>query len=67
MKLPELIDFFNNTTLPDPPIQLYPGVTITNVEHFVKSSIATLEAHRGKRAYLPYYNHLFRLYEIMTD
>ena len=43
--------------------QLRDEIFIPNLEQTVKSLIKYLEANSGKKAYLPYYNHLNDIYE----
>ncbi len=59
----QLEDFFNTTALPTHPIKLGACTTITDVNFFVSSHLATVKANNGNRTFLPYFN---RLKEIKT-
>jgi hypothetical protein len=65
----ELEAFFKNAKMPDPPIILYPGSSarIVNLEIFVRSHLKTIKAHNGNKTYLPDYERLLRLKQLIEN
>jgi hypothetical protein len=61
-----LEDFFNSTILPAQPVKIDVCGTITDVCLFVNSHIATAKANNGNRTYLPYFERLLKLKNILT-
>ena len=61
-----LESFFIKTPLPIAPVRIVP-YTITNVESFIDSHLATSKAHNGNRVYYPYLERLMQLKEYMVN
>ena len=72
MKLPELKAALQKLQSDRP--DLFEGVLvvshyekITNVPGFIDSHITALEANPGNRTFMPFYDRLVRLHEILTE
>lgn len=61
----DLKKFFLEQELPEDPIKITNAETIINMKLFVDSHISMLDNHPGNKAYLPYYNRLLKLKEIL--
>jgi len=48
-------------------LRLSKAVYIQSVAYAVESLLKVLKSQSGKRAYLPYYNHLFNIYQKLED
>lgn len=58
MHIAELENWFKNAKLPEPPVNLFPGTTITNVEKFLESHFIPLRSvPNGPTSH----THIFRL------
>lgn len=66
MKLTELEVYFSNISISDEPLQLDQCTYIENQNKFVKSHISTLKANSGNMKFLPYYERLFKFYQIIS-
>jgi hypothetical protein len=65
MSLPDLEQFFNSVSLPKE-VRLSQCETITDVKKFVRSHLDVLKANSGNPAYMPFYERLLKLKEILT-
>ncbi|MBT7491084.1 MAG: hypothetical protein HN704_05690 [Bacteroidetes bacterium] len=63
----ELKDYFNSIELPTTPIRLYECGIISDIKLFVSSSLATIERNKNNKTYLPYYERLKQLKEIICN
>jgi hypothetical protein len=63
----ELETFFNTMATIKQPIQLNNWTLINNVPQFVNNHLATIKANDGKRTFLPYFNRLQELKQILTN
>lgn len=66
-KIDELDEFFKKIELPDTPIQLDKSTKIVGFKKFIETHIATLRANSGKRTFLPYYERLIKLKELIKN
>jgi hypothetical protein len=66
-KLNELEDFFKNAEMPETPIQLDKCTRVLDAKNFIESHFIVLKAHSGNRTFLPYYNRLIKLKEIIEN
>jgi len=66
-KLNWLEDFFKNADIPDKEIQLDKCTRILNVDNFIKTHLRVLKAHSGNRTFLPHYERLIKLKEIIEN
>ena len=62
MKLSELKSHFEKANLPESFV-LSESETIHDVKLFVTSHTEVLEANKGNKRFLPYYERLFRFYQ----
>jgi hypothetical protein len=65
-EIQELEKFFQEATLPAPPIKLNQCSTITDPYSFVSSHLKTLKSHRDSNIFLPYLERLKDLKSIMV-
>jgi hypothetical protein len=65
MTLTELETYFNNQTLPKQ-VKLSQCETIIDMDKFIKSHISVLKANSGNCAYLPFWDRLNKLHELLT-
>jgi hypothetical protein len=65
-EIAELELFFEKTPLPNAPVKIVP-YTITDVESFIDSHLATSKAHNGNRTYFPYLERLVDLRNYLTN
>ena len=65
MTLTDLENYFKTATLPKQ-VKLSQCETIIDVTKFVKSHISVLKANRGNSAYLPFWDRLNKLHELLT-
>lgn len=69
MKQPNLNyleEFFQNAELPET-LDLGMHGKILNVEKFIYSHIYTLRNYSGNKRYMPFYNRLLNVYEIIKE
>ncbi|RZK26583.1 MAG: hypothetical protein EOO43_02385 [Flavobacterium sp.] len=59
--------YFNSTALPLHAVELSAGIRINNVETFVNAHVATARANNGRAAYLPYFERLQQLKNILSQ
>jgi hypothetical protein len=59
-------NFFESSILPSYPVRLNPATTIQDVGLFIKSHLATVKVHNGKKSYLPYLQRLEALKQVLT-
>ncbi len=62
----DLENYFKGISLPIQPIMLNRCSRITNCSLFIESHIATVKANNGKRNFLPYFNRLQELKQVLT-
>lgn len=68
MTLSALETYFNSQNFKDNlEIKLCDGNYIKCVKSFVNSHISVLKANSGKKTYLPYYERLLMLYNILNN
>ena len=63
----ELETFFKGIATNNQPIQLNNWTLINDVPQFVNNHLATVKANDGKRTFLPYFNRLQELKQILTN
>jgi tRNA(Leu) C34 or U34 (ribose-2'-O)-methylase TrmL len=57
---------FNFKNIPNKPIRLSPAVLISNPAEFIYSHLQTCQKNKGSRTFLPYYERIKALEEILT-
>ena len=57
---------FNFKNIPNKPIRLSPAVLISNPAEFIYSHLQTCQNNKGNRTFLPYYERIKALEEILT-
>jgi hypothetical protein len=57
---------FNFKNIPNKPIRLSPAVLISNPAEFIYSHLQTCQKNKGNRTFLPYYERIKALEEILT-
>jgi hypothetical protein len=67
MRYPELKRRLLEIELPTEPIKLSNNEVITDVKKMITSHVTTLDANPGNLIYMPYYNRLVDLYEILSS
>jgi hypothetical protein len=65
MTFQQLIKFFETITLPKE-IKLTEHETITDCQKFVNGHIEYLKAKSGNKTFLPYFERILKLYEILN-
>jgi hypothetical protein len=65
MSLPDIEQFFNSVSLPKE-VKLSKFETIIDVKKFVRSHLEVLKSNSGNVAYMPFYERLLKLKEILT-
>tara|TARA_R110002049_G_scaffold80452_4_gene204631 strand:- start:1924 stop:3231 length:1308 start_codon:yes stop_codon:yes gene_type:complete len=63
----ELENYFENIELPNKPVKLQSYGMILNTSLFVKSHLAIIKRHNGKRTFSPYLNRLNELKQILKQ
>lgn len=58
MNVQELEDWFKSVELPKPPIMLFPGTEITDVDKFLDVHFAALKANPDSKANVPVWHRL---------
>lgn len=66
IKLDDIILELQNVTLP-PSIRLDQATNIIDVKKFVESHVNTLKGNKGNKRYMPYFNRLKKVYEILKN
>ena len=67
MKQMEILKkFFSREDLPNT-LEIGKHARITDMKKFVETSFKYLESNSGNKAYLPYFNHLVEVYEILKN
>lgn len=61
----ELENYYSNATLPTEPIQLNQCSRILDISKFIKSNLQMIKANNGNRTFLPYFNRLQDLKQIL--
>ena len=61
-----LVQYFETSTLPPQPVKLNQCTTVTDVQQFISSHLAIVQANNGKRTFLPYLNRLQSLRQYLT-
>ena len=64
--LDDLIEYFENVEIPNE-VKLSECATIVDVRKFIKYHIKTLQGNSGVYRYLPYYERLAKLKEIIEE
>ena len=57
---------FNFKNIPNKPIRLSPAVLISNPAEFIYSHLQTCQNNKGNRTFLPYYERIKALEELLT-
>lgn len=63
----ELETFFNENDLPSGPVQLYPWLTINNVQSFVDNNLIRIKAQNGNPTFKHYLERMQKLVECMKS
>lgn len=65
--IPELVNYYQDATLPNGPVRLNPCSTVTNIPLFVESHLANVQAYKENPTFLPYLERLQQLKNILTQ